>query len=116
MTLKSPSRQSIFEFDSKAATKDDDVFHFVSYVPIDGRLYELDGLKDGPVDHGAVAEGGDWLDLAAPIIEQRMARYQQGEIHFNLMALVQDRLVNLNKQLTALTVSATFLICPYLRF
>ena len=91
------------------ASKDDDVFHFVSYVPIDGRLYELDGLKEGPVDHGAVPESGEWLDLAAPIIEQRMARYQQGEIHFNLMALVQDRLTNLNKQLAAVSVRVHFI-------
>ncbi len=30
-----------------------DAFHFVSYVPIKGRLFELDGLKPYPIDHGA---------------------------------------------------------------
>lgn len=29
-----------------------EAFHFVSYVPIDGRLFELDGLKPFPIDHG----------------------------------------------------------------
>lgn len=29
-----------------------DLFHFVCFVPINGRLYELDGLKPYPVDHG----------------------------------------------------------------
>ena len=98
------SRQSLFEFDQKAASKDDDVFHFVGYVPIEGRLYELDGLKEGPVDHGVLPESGDWLDLAKPIIEARMAKYQAGEVHFNLMALVQDKIMSFTKQLAALSV------------
>merc|ERR1711874_185469 len=94
-------RQTLFEFDAKAATKDDDVFHFVTYVPIDGRLYELDGLKAGPVDHGPI--GTDWLDAVRPIIEKRMAKYTAGEIHFNLMGLIQDRKVKYNQQLKALS-------------
>lgn len=29
-----------------------ETFHFVSYVPVNGRLFELDGLKPSPIDHG----------------------------------------------------------------
>lgn len=85
------ARQTLFELDNKKAAKDEDVFHFIGYVPIDGRLYELDGLKEGPIDLGAVTTGQDWVDVVRPIIQKRIDKYSEGEIHFNLMALVSDR-------------------------
>lgn len=79
--------------DDKPITDDDDVFHFTAYAPIDGVLYELDGLKPEPIQLGEVPteEGSYWTDLALPIIQRRIERYKQGEIHFNLMALVRNR-------------------------
>lgn len=35
-----------------SAVRTMEAFHFVSYVPIKGRLFELDGLKVYPIDHG----------------------------------------------------------------
>lgn len=84
------ARQTLYELDSKSPNKED-VYHFVGYVPIDGRLYELDGLKEGPMDLGACGAGQAWLDDARPIIEKRIQKYSEGEIHFNLMAVVSDR-------------------------
>jgi len=91
------SRQTLFEFDSKKPEKDDDIFHFVSYVPIDGRIYELDGLKEGPIDHGPA--GPQWTETVRPIIEARMQKYKEGEIHFNLMGVVEDKISKFNRMM-----------------
>ncbi|KAJ8300244.1 hypothetical protein KUTeg_021763 [Tegillarca granosa] len=96
-------KQQMFEFDEKMAKKDDDVFHFVGYLPIDGRLYELDGLKDGPVDLGPVSADGDWLDVVRPVLEKRMQKYSTDEIHFNLMAIVSDRKSMYERRIQELT-------------
>jgi len=100
------ARQQMFEFDASLAKEDDDVFHFVGYMPINGRLYELDGLKEGPVDHGVVPKDSDWTDIVRPVIEQRIKKYSEGEIHFSLLALVSDRKIMLEKRLTELTCSS----------
>ena len=43
----------------------EDLFHFVAYVPVNGALYELDGLQRGPIAHGA-CDQTDWLARACP--------------------------------------------------
>jgi len=85
------ARYQMFEQDPNAQQKSSDVFHFISYIPFEGRLYELDGLKPGPIDLGAIPNDTEWTDVVRPIIEKRMAKYAEGEIHFNLMAVVSDR-------------------------
>lgn len=53
-----------------------DAFHFISYVPIKGRLIELDGLKRFPIDHGACgdSESGSWTKKFIQVIKQRLER------------------------------------------
>jgi ubiquitin carboxyl-terminal hydrolase L5 len=70
-------------------------------LPIDGRLYELDGLKEGPIDLGAIGDQ-NWLDVVRPVIEKRIQKYSEGEIHFNLMAIVSDRQMISQRQLDQL--------------
>ncbi|CAH1784373.1 unnamed protein product [Owenia fusiformis] len=72
-----------------------DAFHFVSYVPINGRLFELDGLKPYPIDHGPWLEGEEWTAQFTRVITERLGMATGGEpyhdIRFNLMAVVPDR-------------------------
>lgn len=56
-------------------------------------MFELDGLKSGPILVGEIPSAGDggWLRVVSPAIEERIARYSSGEIRFNLMAIVKNR-------------------------
>merc|ERR1719320_1733936 len=80
--------------------EDKDSYHFVAYLPINGRLYELDGLKEGPVDLGAAPQDSSWMSAMKPILERRMMKYSAEEIHFNLMAVVSDRTMLYQNKLT----------------
>jgi len=86
--------------EEKQATSSDDVFHFISYVHSQGKLYELDGLQKGPI---VLAECGadQWLDQVRPEIQKRIQQYSESEIRFNLMAVVQDRVQGLTDKLAA---------------
>eukprot|EP00580_Thalassiosira_gravida_P005161 CAMPEP_0201656490 /NCGR_PEP_ID=MMETSP0493-20130528/46551_1 /ASSEMBLY_ACC=CAM_ASM_000838 /TAXON_ID=420259 /ORGANISM="Thalassiosira gravida, Strain GMp14c1" /LENGTH=409 /DNA_ID=CAMNT_0048133105 /DNA_START=57 /DNA_END=1286 /DNA_ORIENTATION=- len=109
----------------RAATDDDDVFHFIAYVPHekDGCVYELDGLQAGPIRVGsyrpeigdentttdennnnssATASDMDWIRVARNAIQTRLANYSSTEIKFNLMAMVQDKRTYLTERLNAL--------------
>ncbi|KAJ8281478.1 hypothetical protein GJAV_G00068160 [Gymnothorax javanicus] len=60
-------------------------FHFITFVNVDGHLYELDGRLKSPVKHGATTEGTFIMD-AAKICREFTAR-EKGEVRFSAVAL-----------------------------
>jgi ubiquitin carboxyl-terminal hydrolase L5 len=67
----------------------DDAFHFIAYTPIDGTLYELDGLQPAPISHGPCARD-EFPAKVMDVLQRRIARYDAAEIRFNLLAMVRD--------------------------
>ncbi|KAG8550461.1 hypothetical protein GDO81_025399 [Engystomops pustulosus] len=92
-----------------SAVRTMEAFHFVSYVPIKGRLFELDGLKVYPIDHGPWAEDEEWTDKARRVIMERIGLATAGEpyhdIRFNLMAVVPDRRLKYESRLNILKMN-----------
>ncbi|XP_022099560.1 ubiquitin carboxyl-terminal hydrolase isozyme L3-like isoform X1 [Acanthaster planci] len=59
--------------------------HFVALVHVDGSLYELDGCKPFPVNHGQTSTDS-FLKDAAGVCKKIMA-IDPSEVNFNIMAL-----------------------------
>ncbi|KAJ3986931.1 ubiquitin C-terminal hydrolase [Lentinula detonsa] len=81
--------------DSANGAEEEEVFHFIGYVPAFGKVWELDGLKPGPLEVGELALANNttgWMDVARPAIRMKMAKYgggtDAGNIQFSLLALV----------------------------
>ncbi|KAL7932432.1 hypothetical protein V8C35DRAFT_307069 [Trichoderma chlorosporum] len=65
-------------------------FHFIAYVPVDGYVWELDGLRSKPHRIGPITSDETcWTNIARPQIEGRILQYEESQIAFNLLALCQ---------------------------
>ncbi|CAG4941621.1 unnamed protein product [Parnassius apollo] len=60
--------------------------HFVTFIHKDGSLYELDGRKSFPINHGSTS-ADSFLEDAAEVCRSFIAR-EPDNINFNIMALV----------------------------
>lgn len=80
-----------------------DVYHFISYLPIGGVVYELDGLKKGPIRLGPVPDDGNWFSVARTEVQRRMEAYSSAELGFTLLALVKNRRVQAEEKLAEVT-------------
>lgn len=63
--------------------------HFITFVHKEGKLYELDGRKSFPIDHGPTNEER-FLEDAAKVLRAFIAR-EPDNISFNVMALVKEQ-------------------------
>ena len=84
------------------ATGTEDVFHFVAYIPHSNKVYELDGLQSGPIVIGDYEKEPDWMAVARTAIQERMTTLGDGEIKFNLMAIIKDKRVGLEEKLASM--------------
>ncbi|KAJ7080457.1 hypothetical protein C8R44DRAFT_895379 [Mycena epipterygia] len=79
-------------------TESAEAYHFIGYVPAYGKVWELDGLKSGPLEVGELAGGKldagqkNWMDVVRPAIRSKMRKYGGAEggdnIRFSLLAVV----------------------------
>lgn len=65
------------------------MYHFIAYTPVNGTLYELDGLQPYPISHGP-CDSAAFPHKVIEVLQRRIARYPPEETHFNLMAVVRD--------------------------
>lgn len=61
--------------------------HFVCFIEKGGDVYELDGNKAFPINHGPTQ--GDLLNAAAKVVKTKFMETDPDNIHFNMMALVK---------------------------
>jgi len=102
-------QQSSFEIVQDEDDKKGDAFHFVGYVCVNNKVYELDGLKQGPILVGDVPTDGAWFDTARQEIQRRIETYTQKaaatggedavELRFNLMAICTSKLAEAEKKI-----------------
>lgn len=74
-----------------------EAFHFVSYLPIEGQFYELDGLKPSPQRIGECTDD-NWIDKAVNHIQEKISSFGSEELRFSLMGVTADRLQTLQGQ------------------
>jgi ubiquitin carboxyl-terminal hydrolase L3 len=65
-------------------------YHYICFVKShsNGRLYQLDGDRKGPIDLGAVPSGEDVLSNKYLDVIRKMITNEDGNVNFSLMALV----------------------------
>eukprot|EP00761_Pharyngomonas_kirbyi_P011491 gb/GECH01011516.1/.p1 GENE.gb/GECH01011516.1/~~gb/GECH01011516.1/.p1 ORF type:complete len:231 (+),score=62.84 gb/GECH01011516.1/:1-693(+) len=86
--LEKAHQSTAQEGQTQAPSEDEKVsLHFISLVHVDGHLYELDGRKEFPINHGSTTQE-NLLDDAAGVVRKYM-EYNPGNMNYTIMALTK---------------------------
>jgi hypothetical protein len=65
-------------------------FHFVAYVPANGKVWKLDGLERRPQTLGDLDHDSSWLDMVVPDLQMQWETASQSELEFSLLSLISS--------------------------
>ncbi|KAF7365050.1 Ubiquitin carboxyl-terminal hydrolase isozyme L5 [Mycena venus] len=102
VTKRNPAKSTTSKAASSSKAKKEEsdgeeAYHFIGYVPAYGKVWELDGLKSGPLEVGELSDDAHgerktWMDVVRPALRMKMQKYGGAEggnnIRFSLLALV----------------------------
>jgi len=81
--------------DNVPKDEEQDAFHFVAYIAVEGKIYELDGLQPAPLDCGDYdkTKPEEAKTVMKKVLAARMEQYQKvsTELRFTLMKVVKNR-------------------------
>ncbi|GAW17848.1 hypothetical protein ANO14919_073150 [Xylariales sp. No.14919] len=80
-------------------------YHYIAFVPVDGQVWELDGLERMPLCLGP-CDSNTWLGVASEAIQERMGRHGNDFLSFNLLAICQSPLLTLSQTLATSLATA----------
>lgn len=116
--MKEKARSKKTGKELEVAEEDDaPCFHFIAFVPVEGKVWKLDGLERQPQNLGKNSlpsiwcqlysgvtfagniETSDWIFHVKPELQDRMARHEDGQTEFSILALVKAPLDGVISQL-----------------
>ena len=78
--------------ESNLNDEDSDIYHFVTFIHFKNSIYEIDGLREGPILIEENIEFKNWISKVIPYLKEKINLFSTNEIKFNLMALTPDKL------------------------
>ncbi|KAF7721199.1 ubiquitin carboxyl-terminal hydrolase [Apophysomyces ossiformis] len=73
-----------------SSTSNEDMYRYISYLRMGGHLWELDGLKKGPLRLAPCSEE-NWLDMVRTEIQRKVDLFCRQQIPFSMWSVIEDR-------------------------
>ncbi|KFY59245.1 hypothetical protein V497_04398 [Pseudogymnoascus sp. VKM F-4516 (FW-969)] len=87
-SLEAAHSSSAQQGDTAAPAAEDNVeLHFVTFVVVNGKLWELDGRRKGPICRGEVGDEDALGERALEMGPRRFVGREEGELRFSIVAL-----------------------------
>lgn len=87
-SLEAAHSSSAQQGDTAAPAAEDIVeLHFVAFVVVNGKLWELDGRRKGPICRGEVGDEDALGEKALEMGPRRFVGREEGELRFSVVAL-----------------------------